>query len=238
MDEVKKCDVSFICCLWNEYDRAPLELRKLLGTLSNVEFKWEILLIDNFSTDGTRDWMRGLDVPGVVKIFNESNLGKGGSIQKCIDAAVGGISVIFDLDGEYDSIDAIKGVGIFEEKSPVVLMASRVLAGRQVYIYYINYIGVRFLTWLINFLFGSSLTDSATGLKLFRTDFFKRNRLACTGFNADFEIVCLALRSRESVIEFAGSYHPRTAAEGKKIRAIKDGLQSIFAILNMYIGWK
>ena len=83
--------------------------------------------------------------------------------------------------------------------------------------------GVRFLTWIINFLYRSQLTDTATGLKLFRTNFYKNLDLWFNGFNVDFEIVCLALNRNASVKEFEGSYNPRSKSQGKKLTLSKMG---------------
>ena len=228
-------DVSFICCVWNEINLAPKNLKKMHEHLDKCSFKYEIIIIDNFSTDGTREWIADLSDPHTVKILNDVNIGKGGSIRIGIDNAIGKTSVIFDLDGEYSIEDALVGIALIEKTSATVLLASRTIDGSKTYIYLQNYLGVKFITWLINILFGAKLTDTATGLKIIETCFFKQNKLRFSGFNVDFEIVCLALKRRRQVIEYKGSYFPRSKERGKKIKAVKDGLESLFAILTTKI---
>ena len=230
--------VTFICCVFNEILIAPKELSQVIKKLEISSLDFEILIIDNCSFDGTSDWLRKIRNPKIIPIFNRTNLGKGGSIKKGITQSSGDICVIFYLDGEYSLDDALKGIDLMRNSNLTLLLASRTLSGEKKYIYYLNYMGVRFLTWIINFLYRSQLTDTATGLKLFRTDFYKNLDLWFNGFNVDFEIVCLALNRNASVKEFEGSYNPRSKSEGKKINAFKDGLSSIIAICISYLrGW-
>lgn len=228
-------DVSFICCVWNELNRAPAQLNIMQECLANSRIDYEIIIVDNCSTDGTREWIVGLNDPNVVKILNEENIGKGGSIRRGIQRARGQTSVIFDLDGEYVFEDALVGVKFLEGSNATVSLASRTIDGSKTYVYLQNYLGVKFITWVINVLFGATLTDTATGLKILETDFFKRHGLHYNGFNVDFEIVCVALKYGRLVNEYKGCYFPRSKSEGKKIKAFKDGVESLFAILTTYL---
>lgn len=228
-------DVTFICCVWNEIERAPDELSKVIECLSESELSYEILLIDNCSTDGTRDWVANVSYPSVTGVLNDTNLGKGGSIKKGIGLAHGAVSIIFDLDGEYLIEDAITGYAHVRDSGATVALASRTLGGRAKYIYFQNYIGVMFLTYLINILYSVKLTDSATGLKLLDTNYFKTCKLRYSGFNVDFELVCAALNKGKIVSEYPGAYFPRSKTEGKKIKAVKDGVSSVFAILTTFL---
>lgn len=229
---------TFICCVFNELSIAPRVLSKILQKLEKLDLELEIIIIDNSSFDGTREWLKTLKHPYILKIFNKKNIGKGGSIKKGIAKSSGDICVIFDLDGEYSLDDALKGIDFMRNSNLTLLLASRTLTGEKKYIYYLNYVGVRFLTWIINFIYRVQLTDTATGLKLLRTKFYKEQDIWFNGFNVDFEIVCLALNRNASVKEFEGSYNPRSKVQGKKINAFKDGLASIIAICISYLrGW-
>lgn len=228
-------EVSIICCVWNEFDRAPNQLKIVQEQLGRCSFEYEIIIIDNFSTDGTREWVAGLDDIHVVAILNEENIGKGGSIRKGIERSRGKTTVIFDLDGEYAFEDALTGVKLLEESGAIVSLASRTIDGSKNYVYLQNYLGVKLITWIINTLFGTKLTDTATGLKILNTQFFKQHKLLYSGFNVDFEIVCLALKHSRLVIEYKGFYAPRSKSEGKKIKAFKDGMESLFVILVTYM---
>jgi len=225
---------SFICCVWNEINRAPDELDKLIHTMSdnNLLDIAEILLIDNDSSDGTREWIKSLDYPGVnlKKILNSTNIGKGGSIRTGIINSSGSIAAIYDLDGEYVSTDALIGFDEMRKTSSVMSLASRTLDGRSDYVYFKNFIGVRFLSEYINILYNERLTDTATGLKILNTSFFKENLPRFNGFNVDFELICITLNNRQNVSEYNGQYYPRSLSEGKKIRAFRDGFASLIAI--------
>jgi len=227
--------ISYICCVWNELNRAPVELNKLLSQLEHSTENYEILIIDNYSTDGTREWISEFQGKNVVKILNDCNIGKGGSIRVGIQQARGDICVIFDLDGEYLSSDAIVGVALMQQDANTTLaLASRTLNGSKEYVYLMNYVGVRLITKIINLLYSCRLTDTATGLKILRRSFYIDNMPIFSGFNVDFELVCIALSKHTSVVEYSGSYFPRSKSEGKKIKAIRDGFMSLISIIYTY----
>ena len=225
--------VSFICAVWNEINRAPVELDKLVSTLRSNKLldTSEIIIIDNLSTDGTREWAKRQNQEFIKVILNSKNIGKGGSIKKGILESKASIGVIYDLDAEYVAIDAIEGVEVLKASNSAIVLASRTLDGRADYVYLQNYLGVRLITELINFLYNKRLSDTATGLKILDLSFYKSERIIFNGFNVDFELVCLALNKNKLVKEFNGQYYPRSKSEGKKINAIRDGLYSVLAIL-------
>lgn len=227
--------ITFICCVWNEIARAPEELNKLISKLDQNSFDYEIIIIDNFSTDGTREWLSKINNDKVRVILNDTNLGKGGSIKLGILNSNGKFGIIYDLDAEYTVEDALIGIGFISKTDATVSLASRTLDGSKKYVYALNFMGVKFITSLINFLYKKNLTDTATGLKILKIDFFKKNKLFFNGFNVDFEIVCLALSKNKLVNEYPGSYFPRSKAQGKKIKAIKDGTHSLLAIIYTYL---
>ncbi len=225
--------ITFICAVWNEFKRAPNELENLTNELkaNNLLDSSEIIIIDNFSKDGTREWALEQENEFVKVILNEKNIGKGGSIKKAISHAKGTIGVIYDLDAEYLSSDAIQGIKLIKKSRAAIVLASRTLDGRAEYVYLQNYLGVRLITELINFLYDKRLTDTATGLKILDLNFYKRERIVFNGFNVDFELVCLALNKNKKVKEFNGQYFPRSKKEGKKIKALRDGFSSLIAII-------
>ena len=93
-----------------------------------------------------------------------------------------------------------------------------------------NYLGVRFLTELTNFLYGARLTDVATAAKMVRMDVLKSLNLTGTGFDLDFELTDKILRAGHEIVEVPVTYRPRTIAEGKKIR-VWDGLWALKVII-------
>ena len=229
----KKTIFSFICCIYNEINVAPAELNKLIKIIkkNNLEKKSEILLIDNNSNDGSREWIDSLSNNLVRKKLNKINIGKGGSIKIGIKESRGLIGIIYDLDGEYKAEDAIKGCKILKKTNSTICLSSRILNQKPNHIYFINYVGVIFLTKIINFIYKVKLTDTATGLKIIDIAFYKKNMPKFNGFNVDFELVCIALNKRKFITEYSGNYIPRTVQEGKKIKAFKDGILSLFTII-------
>ena len=96
-------ELSIILCVYNEFERLPSALPELLEDISKKHISSEVIVIDNFSTDGTREWLKLYDEPSVKKIFNKKNLGKGGSIKKGINTSIGKYFIIFDPDLEYST---------------------------------------------------------------------------------------------------------------------------------------
>ncbi len=223
--------VSIICCIFNEISLAPKNFENLFSFCQKQKWNFEIIIIDNNSSDGTKEWLQNLSNDKVVKLFNDINIGKGGSIKLGIANAKYNKGIIFDLDGEY-FVDDIND-GLFELMNNTIVLASRRLGKEKAkYIYHENYLGVRLIDTLINILYRSNLLDTATGLKFIDINFFKKSKIKYNGFNVDFELVCLALNSNKSIAMIPGKYIPRSKAEGKKIRALKDGFLSLVCIIH------
>ena len=122
-----------------------------------------------------------------------------------------------------------------KESNAAAIFGSRVLGGDVKYEYARAYWGVRFLTVLINLLFGGNLTDVATATKMVRADVVRSLNLTCTGFDLDFELPDKILLSGYEIVELPISYDPRTYAEGKKIKA-KDGLRAMVIMVRDRLG--
>ena len=228
----KKIELSIILCVFNELERLPVAFNNLIESIGSKGIEAEVLIIDNCSTDGTREWIKKLENPLVNKIFNEKNLGKGGSIKRGIKLSKGKYFVIFDPDLEYspesiwDCLEEIKRTGCQG------VLGSRTMMRKVEYHYLINRIGVQFLSIITNLLYGSNLTDTATAVKMFETSFMQSIKFKRNGFNFDFELVCRALICEGRIIDVPVDYFPRTFSEGKKISAFKDGFLSFLAILS------
>ena len=224
-------DVSIIICVYNEMGRIEAGLQDVLTSVGARSERVEILVIDNCSTDGTREWLETCAYPEITKIFNERNLGKGGSIKKGIAASRGNFVVIHDPDLEYRADDIWTLTAAMAETGASMALGSRILSKRPNYAYVANYWGVIFLTSIINVLFGCRLTDSATAMKLMDGELVRNMRWRSNSFNLDFELVAQIAHVGGTVIERQAYYAPRTRAEGKKIRIVRDGIESLVAIL-------
>ena len=191
----------------------------------------EIIVVDNFSTDGTREILESIDLTGVRVIFHPRNLGKGASVRTGINEASGDYFVIFDADLEYEANDIPRMTAAVTPGETVAVFGSRTLGGRRIYKYAKNYWGVRFLSLVTNILYGSHLTDVAVGLKLVRLDIARSLNWDSTGFDLDFEIPCKLLKAGHDISEVAIAYHPRSVEEGKKLKAFQSGFSALWAII-------
>lgn len=223
--------ISIVLCIYNEIRVINDSFEQLKKDCGRKDFGIEIIIVDNNSDDGTAEWLNSLDHPSVIKIFNSKNIGKGGSIKKAIEIAKGEYLVIFDPDQEYEVSAIWEALNKIQSNDVKCVLGSRRLNHRSSYVYLLNYYGVVFLTAIINMLYGTRLTDAATAVKCFDLNFLKRIPLVSNGFNLDFELVCKVAKYGGNIVEIDVKYSPRSRAEGKKIRAIRDGILSLIVIL-------
>ena len=224
--------LTIIMCAYNEMGRIQHAVDDALSLVKERSEEIEIIILDNCSTDGTREWLKSLDIPNIKIVFNDHNLGKGGSVKKGISLSRGHYVVIHDPDMEYRAKDIWPLLSNARQDGAGMILGSRVLGGNVRYKYLYNYLGVLFLTMFTNFLYGCRLTDTGTAMKLLDGDLARSLNLKCDGFDLDFELVTKVLRMGRSVMEGVADYYPRTIAEGKKIRPLRDGLLALKIILN------
>ena len=225
--------ISIVLCVFNEIRVISDSFERLKKDCDDKGFGFEIIIVDNNSSDGTREWLESCEDESVIKIYNEVNIGKGGSIKKAIKAAKGEYLVIFDPDQEYENSAIWDSLIKIEATTAKCVLGSRRLGNRRIYKYPLNYYGVVLLTTLINILYGTKLTDAATAVKCFDLNFLKSLPLVSNGFNLDFELVCRVAKYGGNIEEVKVNYFPRSKDEGKKINALKDGLLSLIVILRV-----
>jgi glycosyltransferase involved in cell wall biosynthesis len=227
--------LSVIICCYNEAATIQDVIKKTRSVDLGPDWEREIIIVDNYSTDGTREILHGIDEPDTTVIFHSANLGKGASIRTAISAMTGDYMIIQDADSEYDPAEHARFCKLAEVKDPAAIFGSRVLGGNVRYEYAHAYLGVRILTAVTNILFGGRLTDVATATKMVRADVIHSLNLTCSGFDLDFELPDKILLSGHEIIEIPIRYDPRTYAEGKKIRT-SDGLRALFIMLRDRLG--
>jgi glycosyltransferase involved in cell wall biosynthesis len=227
--------LSIIICAYNERETILPVLDRVHQAPLRPGWEREIIVVDNASTDGTRELLEGVvsqnaGYSETQVIFQPRNMGKGTSIRTAIPHCSGDYAFIQDADFEYDPQDYPLFLELAERDRPAAIFGSRTLGGRAIYKYVANYWGVRFLTALTNVLYGARLTDVATASKMVRRDVLNRLHLTGSGFDLDFELPDKLLRAGYEILEVPISYTPRTVEEGKKIRPW-DGLWALRVII-------
>jgi len=223
--------LSIIMCVYNERASVLPVLERVRQVQPVDGWEKEIIVVDNCSTDGTRELLQTLDAPDVRVIYHERNMGKGASVRTGFREATGDYAVIQDADFEYDPADLTRFMAKAAETNADAVFGSRTLGGRAIYKYRRNYFGVRGLTLMTNVLYGGRLTDVAVGTKMVKRDVFQALRLRGSAFDLDFELPCKLLKHGHRIVEIPIAYRPRTVEEGKKIRAVRDGLHALWVIL-------
>ncbi len=233
MPEIK---YSIICCYYNEISLLKNKFLSFVEEISNFPFSYEIILCDNNSNDGTKEYLREIKNVNFNKlkiIFNDKNLGKGGSIKKAIGLSSSKYIVIFDLD-EYLPKDLVKADDILSNNNQIDFLVGTRLSHQKKFIYKKNYYGVRMMTMLINFLYNTNISDAAGATKIFKRSIYSNLNISSSGFDFEFEVLCKFAKQGYLVTEFPIDYYPRSFEQGKKLRAFKDGSQILKTILKTY----
>lgn len=227
--------LSVIICCYNERATIRDVIEKTQAV--NLGHGWdrEIIVVDNCSTDGTREILQTIHDPEIRIIYHQQNMGKGMSIRTGIAHMSGDYMIIQDADAEYDPAEHPRFCRRVEETGAAAVFGSRVLGGNVKYEYTHAYLGVRLLTAVTNLLFGGRLTDVATATKMVRADVVKSLNLTTTDFNLDFELPNKILLSGHQIEEIAIDYNPRTYAEGKKITS-RDGIKALLIMVRDRLG--
>jgi glycosyltransferase involved in cell wall biosynthesis len=227
--------LSVIICCYNERTTIADVIAGTKAVDLGAGWDREILVIDNNSTDGTKEVLQKIRDPEIDIHYHERNKGKGMSIRTGIAHMTGDYMIIQDADAEYDPAEHVRFCQKADETNADAIFGSRILGGDVKYEYAHAYLGVRFLTAVTNFLFGGHLTDVATATKMVRADVVQKLNLTTTDFNLDFELPDKILLSGHDIIEIPISYDPRTYAEGKKITS-RDGFRALFTMLRDRLG--
>lgn len=227
--------LSVIICCYNEAATIESIISQTKAVDLGQGWKREIIIVDNFSTDGTREWLQQIDDPEINVYYHDQNMGKGMSIRTGIAHMSGDYMLIQDADSEYNPAEHSRFCRKADETNAAAIFGSRVLNGQAKYKYAHAYWGVRFLSTLNNLLFGGHLTDVLTATKMIRRDVVAPLNLTCTGFDLDTELPNKIKLSGHNILEIPISYDPRTYAEGKKIKT-SDGFKSIFIMFRDRLG--
>jgi len=209
---------------------------KVLEAVLATPFRKEILVVDDGSTDGTRDILKNCGHPQVRMLFHERNRGKGAALQTGFAGAKGDVVIIQDADLEYDPREyPLLLQPILEERADVVYGSRFGGHGAHRVIYFWHYVGNRFLTLLSNMFTNINLTDMETCYKAFRREVLEGISIEEDRFGFEPEITAkIAGKKHLRIYEVPISYYGRTYEEGKKINW-KDGFRAIWCILKYNI---
>jgi glycosyltransferase involved in cell wall biosynthesis len=204
---------------------------EIVRRIRQVDLPKEVIIVDDYSTDGTRAALQELRPSDDLKIiFQPKNMGKGAALRKGFEEVSGDIVVIQDADLEYDPADyPVLIRPILEDKADVVY-GSRFLGGPHRVLFFWHSIGNRLLTTLSNMLSDLNLTDMETCYKTFRADLLRRIKLRENRFGFEPEFTAKVARAGCRIYEVPISYHGRDYAQGKKI-GWKDGIAAVYFII-------
>ncbi len=218
--------LSVIIPVYNEADT----IRKVLERVEKVAIDKEIVIIDDASSDGTREVLKGLEGrPGIRVFYHQQNRGKGAALRTGFKNARGDIVLIQDADLEYFPEEYPELVEPIEQGWAEVVYGSRFLGRKHRVLYFHHYMANRFLTFVSNVFTNLNLTDMETCYKVFRRDIIQSIEIRQDRFGFEPEITAKIARRKLRVFEIPISYNGRTYAEGKKINW-KDALKALWCI--------
>ncbi len=195
----------------------------------------EIIVVDDGSTDGTRELLLSLRDPEVRVIFHDSNKGKGAALRTGFQQATGDICIVQDADLEYDPREFSLVIQPIIDGKADVVFGSRFQGGRpHRVVYFWHRIGNGVLTLLSNFFTDLNLSDMETCYKAFRSEVIKSINIRENRFGFEPEVTAKIARKNLRIYEVGISYYGRTYSEGKKI-GWKDGVRAIYCILKYNI---
>ena len=220
--------LSIIMPAYNEKDTVLEIIKKVKA----VNIPKEIIVIDDFSKDGTRELLKSLKDPKVKVIFHDKNYGKGHAIKTGIKEATGDIIIIQDADLEYDPKDYPKLIKPILEGKTKVVYGSRFPTKKERPSILKNrfFMANRILTMASNVLFNAKITDEPTCYKVFSTPALKSINLRCERFEFCPEVTAKVRKKGYKIIEVPIKYYPRSIEEGKKIKW-KDGFQALWVLI-------
>jgi len=224
--------LSVVIPVYNE--RATLA--KLVERVLKVDvgLEMEVVLVDDGSTDGSRELVKSLASGPVRAIFHEANRGKGAALRTGFEGASGDLVVVQDADLEYDPREYPTLLGPLLDGRADVVFGSRFLSGPHRVLFFWHSVGNKLLTLMSNMFTNLNLTDMETCYKMFRIEVLRSIRLESNRFGFEPEITAKVARGGWRVYEVPISYSGRDYSEGKKI-TWRDGVAALWHIFKFNV---
>jgi len=224
---------SIVIPVYNEIKTITNVLNAVEAACIKLNMKWEIVIVDDCSNDGTRDILKKLPEQKYKIFYQNKNQGKGAALRRGFSEVTGDFIVIQDADLEYDPFEYDILLKPLMNGRADVVYGSRFVGGNPHRIlFFWHSFGNKLLTWFSNLLTNLNLTDMETCYKCFTKEALKKisTDLKSNRFNIEPEITARVAQNKLRIYEVGISYYGRTYEEGKKIGAL-DGFSAIWAII-------
>jgi len=217
--------LSIIIPVLNERETLP----QVLEQIHEIRYQTEIIIVDDGSTDGTREFLDNIKESNIKIFRHEQNRGKGAAVRTAQSHITGDYVIIQDADLEYQPEDYPALLAPLLSGQADVVYGSRFIGPHRAY-YYWNFLANKFLNLLTNLLYNTILTDMECGYKVFRVDVFKSILIKSNRFDLEPELTAKVFRQKLKVVEVPITYFGRSYAEGKKI-TWKDFFPAVWALI-------
>lgn len=218
--------ISVVMPVYNEKDT----INEILDVVKSVPLPKEIIVVDDYSTDGTREILQDIDDPDIRIFYHEENKGKGAALASGFEQVRGDIVIIQDADLEYNPREYFGLIRPILEGKADVVYGSRFIGESHRVLLFWHYLGNRFLTLLSNTFTNLNLTDMETCYKAFRAGLLEDITIRSKRFGVEPELTAKFAKKHCRIYEIPISYSGRDYSEGKKI-GWKDGVSAIWNII-------
>jgi len=221
--------LSIIIPAFNEKDTI-LEVLRRVREVPLPQIEKEIIVVDDGSTDGTRELLQAEGSKGDLKIiYHEHNRGKGAALRSGIREATGDYILVQDADLEYDPQDYPRLLDPIRKGKAEVVYGSR-FTGERRNMFFHHWLGNRFLTLVTNILYNTTLSDMETGYKVWKAEVVKGIKIKANRFDFEPEVTAKVLKQGIRIYEVPISYAGREYSEGKKT-TWRDGIVALWTLL-------